>query len=465
MFTAQRLVLLAATSALVVGCSTEPDWTPAFEAKPCPAALAGFPIVCGDVRVPENHVLPDGRMLSLNVVVLRTAAKSHRNEAQFELDGGPGLAVVETAAFYATDGAMYRERRDIVFVDMRGTGGSNPLRCQEIERYEARDPWGVMHPAGLVADCAARLSAIADLSQYTTANAVRDLESVRVALGYDRVVLNALSYGTTLALAYIAEHPRRVRAAVLTGSVPAGRTPSRHHAAAGTAAIQKLFAACAADAACSEVFPDPAAELEAARANASSRAPEHGEIFMELVRARLYSAPGARGALAAIRRAAGGDFSDFDASPQGPERSFADGLYLSIVCAESLPHFDLEEARVSARATAFGDYRLRRQSEACAQWPVPAVMPPSPDRALPTPVLFVSGEYDPVAPSEWVEDLLPLFPNGRHVILPGAGHIVEGMSDLESCYDPAIVAFLDSADAAVDLECIDSMRPPGFVVE
>ena len=152
-------------------------------------------------------------------------------------------------------------------------------------------------------------------------------------------------------------------------------------AAAGTAAIQKLFAACAADAACSEVFPDPAAELEAARANASSRAPEHGEIFMEHLRTRLYSAPGARGALGAIRRAAGGDFSDFDASPQGPERSFADGLYLSIVCAESLPHFDLEEARVSARATAFGDYRLRRQSEACAHWPVPARMPPAPDRS------------------------------------------------------------------------------------
>ena len=53
----------------------------------------------------------------------------------------------------------------------------------------------------------------------------------------------------------------------------------------------------------------------------------------------------------------------------------------------------------------------------------------------------------------------------RHVILPGAGHLVEGMSDLDSCYDPAIVAFLDSADTAVDLECIDSMRPPGFVVE
>src|SRR5690606_35373777 len=101
----------------------------------------------------------------------------------------------------------------------------------------------------------------------------------------------------------------------------------------------------------------------------------------------------------------------------------------------------------------------------CAQWRGPAVVAPSPDRALPTPVLFRSGGYDPGAPPAWVEDLLPRFPHGRRVILPGGRHLTAGLSDVDSCYDPAIVAFLDSADTAVDLECIDSMRPPGFVVE
>lgn len=81
-------------------------------------------------------------------------------------------------------------------------------------------------------------------------------------------------------------------------------------------------------------------------------------------------------------------------------------------------------------------------------------------------MLFVSGEYDPVAPPEWVNDLLPLFPNGRHIVLPGGGHIVEGMSNLDTCYDPTIVAFLDSADAAnLDASCIGSMRAPDFVTE
>ncbi|MEZ0471610.1 alpha/beta hydrolase [Luteimonas salinilitoris] len=113
-----------------------------------------------------------------------------------------------------------------------------------------------------------------------------------------------------------------------------------------------------------------------------------------------------------------------------------------------------------------GDYRLRRQSAACAAWPVAPSMPPSPTQPVQTPVLFVSGEYDPVTPPEWVDDLLPLFPNGRHIVLPGAGHIVDGMSDLDTCYDPTIVAFLDSADAAhLDAACIESMRAPDFVTE
>jgi pimeloyl-ACP methyl ester carboxylesterase len=187
---------------------------------------------------------------------------------------------------------------------------------------------------------------------------------------------------------------------------------------------------------------------------------------MERLRTRLYSAPGARGALLATRLAAKGDFSVFDALPPGLKRSFADGLYLSIACAESLPHFALDEASASARATAFGDYRLRRQSAACTAWPVAPSMPPSPTRALQIPVLFVSGEFDPVTPPEWVDDLLPLFPNGRHIILPGGGHIVDGMSDLDTCYDPTIVAFLDSADAAdLDVACIESMRAPAFATE
>lgn len=465
MFAAHRIGLLGGMVPLVVACATASPPAPAFDVKACPAEWSGFAAECGEVRVPEDYALPDGRSIALNVVVLGAASEGDDHDAQFELDGGPGLAVVETVPFYATDGAMYRRSRDIVFVDMRGTGGSNPLQCPEIERYEASDPWGAMYPPNLVARCAARLSAVADLSQYMTSNAVRDLETVRAALGYERIAFNALSYGTTLALAYIAKHPERVRAAVLTGPVPFDRMPPRHHAAVASQALRKLFAACAAQASCHAAFPNPAVALQQAHAKAASISDEQASIFMERLRTHLYSAPGARLALLAIRRAADGDFSAFDA-PQGPGRTFADGLYLSIACAESLPHFSLDEASASARATAFGDSRLRRQSAACAAWPAAPSTPPSPTQPLQTPVLFVSGEFDPVAPPEWVDDLLPLFPNERHIILPGGGHIVEGMSDLDTCYDPTIVAFLDSADTAnLDASCIESMRAPAFVTE
>jgi pimeloyl-ACP methyl ester carboxylesterase len=465
MFAAQRVGSLGGMAALVVACANTQAPAPAFDVKACPAAWTAFAIVCGEVRAPEDYAAPDRRSVALNVVVLRAAGDNDEHEAQFELDGGPGLAVVDTVAFYATDGAMYRRTRDVVFVDMRGTGGSNPLRCPEIEQYNESDAWGAMYPGDFVARCAAQLSAGADL-KYTTSNAVRDLETVRAALGYERIVFNALSYGTTLALAYIAEHPERVRAAVLTGPVPVDRTPPRHHATAATRALQKLFAACAAQASCRAAFPDPAAALQRAHANAASISDERADIFMERLRSQLYSAAGARRAMLTIQRAANNDFSAIDALPEGPGRIFADGLYLSITCAESFPHFPIDEASASAGATAFGDYRLRRQIAACAAWPVAPNIPPSPTQPLQTPVLFVSGEYDPVTPPEWVDYLLPLFPNGRHIILPGAGHIVDGMSDLDTCYDPTIVAFLDSADAAnLDAACIKGMRAPDFLTE
>lgn len=462
---AHRAWLTSGMATVLVACATGPP--PAFGPKACPAEWAGIAgVECGDVRVPENHAAPDGRSIALNVVVLRATDANEGREAQFELDGGPGLAVTDTIAFYATDGSMYRQARDIVFVDMRGTGGSNPLRCPGIEQYEASEPWGAMYPVDLVARCAARLSGGADLSQYTTSNAVRDLETVRAALGYESIVLNGLSYGTTLALAYIAEHPERVRAAVLTGTAPANRMPPRHHAAAASQALRKLFVACSAQASCRAAFPEPAAVLRRARANAAAISDEHAYLFMERLRTQMYSAPGARAVLLTIHRAANGNPGAFDSTSQGPERSFADGLYLSITCAESLPHFSLDEASESARDTPFGDYRLRRQSAACGAWPVTASVAPSPTRPLQTPVLFVSGEYDPVTPPEWVDDLLPLFPNGRHVILPGGGHIVDGMSNLANCYDPTVVAFLESADAAdLDFACIESMRAPDFLIE
>lgn len=452
-----KLILAASFAAGAAACGA-----PSFEfaRKTCAPEIAAFGAECGVVDVPENYAAPAGRRIALNVVVLRAADPRSGHDPLFELEGGPGVAVTANLAFYATDGAVYRRNRDVVFADMRGAGGSNPLRCPGLDAYAQSAPSGPLYPAALVADCARELGARADLDQYTTANAVRDLDAVRQALGARKIALDALSYGTTLALAYMAEHPDRVSAAVLTSATPADRTPPRFHATAAGAALAQIFNACAADARCAARFPDPASDLERARRRFASA--EEAEIFAERLRMMMYAPAGARRIPLFLDQSARGAAPAQDVAAP----AVADGLYLSITCAESFPHFDVAAARAEARRTVFGDYRLRRQSDACAAWPVSPRAAPAPRRPIGVPVLFVSGSFDPVTPAAWAKEALRNFPNGRQIVIEGGGHVVDGLSALDTCYDPLIVRFLDGRDAAgLDVSCLGQVRPPAFATE
>jgi pimeloyl-ACP methyl ester carboxylesterase len=453
---------LAASLICLFSCERQP-LSAQFQEKTCAEDLQRVGARCGTVSVPENYAHPDRRRIDLNVVVLSALEDAELKEAQFEIDGGPGVAVTGAASFYATDGAMYRRRRDIVMADLRGAGLSHPLRCGEIEIYDAGDPWRPIYPSDLVERCAADLRKSADLSQYTTTTAARDLESVRVSLGYDRVVLNALSYGTTLAAEYMRHYPKRVTAAALTGPVPPSRTPPRYHAEAAEKAFARLSEACVRDAACAAAFSDPAEDFRRAREAADAHMDGGGEIFAERVRRRMYSAADARALFSDLKAAASGDFSRLmTASAAGP--GIADGPYLSITCAESFPHFNLEEARAASRKTKFGDYRLRRQATACEEWNVQPSSSSLPKRSQ-IPVLLITGEFDPVAEPEWSQEFLTAFPRGRQLTLPGGGHILDGMSDLDTCFDPLVVRFFDEKDAQrIDADCVKRMTPPNFIL-
>lgn len=452
--------LFAASLAGVAAACAAPSPAYMIEPTACRPDIAGLGAECGVVNVPENYDEPTGRSIALRVAILRSTNPNSDNAPLFELEGGPGVGVTANVSFYATDGAIYHEDRDVVFVDMRGTGGSNPLVCAALDAHAQAEPSGPLYPVELTAACAADLRARADLSQYTTLNAARDLDAVRQALGAEQIALDALSYGTTLALAYMTEYADRVSAAVLTSTVPADRTPPRFHATAASTALTQIFDACADEAACAARFPDPAGDLDRARQRFSTT--EQAEIFAERLRTMMYAPASARRVPLFLHQSAR------DAAPAQEYSTppVAEGLYLSITCAESFPHFEVAIAREAARRTAFGDYRLRRQESACAVWPTLPSTPPTPEHRIDIPVLFVSGSFDPVSPAEWTDDVLAHFPNGRHVVIEGGAHIVDGLSNLDTCYDPLIVRFLNVRDArGLDTSCLATVRPPAFVLE
>ena len=58
-----------------------------------------------------------------------------------------------------------------------------------------------------------------DLSQYTTPNFADDIDEVRGAMGYDKININAGSFGTYAAQIYMRRHGEHVRSAYLSSPV------------------------------------------------------------------------------------------------------------------------------------------------------------------------------------------------------------------------------------------------------
>jgi pimeloyl-ACP methyl ester carboxylesterase len=454
----KRICLAAGALVLAMSVSAKPM----LEKRECPATAAASGASCGVVYVPETYAHPRGRKIPINIVVLPATGLRDGSRAQYDLEGGPGFATTDFLEFYAGEGAPYREKRDIVLADMRGTGQSNPLRCAGIEERQKRQPTLPMYPSELVAECAQQSSVASDPRAYTTGAAAQDIELVRRALKYQQLDLNAISYGTTLALRYMAEYPRAVHSAVLMGTVPASRTPPRFHATAAQASFEKLSADCAANSACLAEFGDLRANLATALQRVAGVSTMTAPVFLEKLRNQLY-APATRASVPyLLSRAAQGDFRGLTTAGNG--RVFADGLYLSITCAESFAQMDVDAAIAAASSTTFGAYRLERQRDACKQWPTGAPDPRlmrEPDLSIP--VLFIAGEQDPVTPADWADEAAKHFVNGLVVHVSHGAHVLDGLSGLDTCLDAVMLRYFDSGSVReLDTSCFAHMMPPAF---
>lgn len=427
--------------------------------------------LCGVVEVPENYDRPDGRKIGLKVVVLPSVGEATQPPL-YDLAGGPGQAATASAIFYMTDGKAWRNGRTIVLADMRGTGGSNPLSCPALE---AGSPLARMYPPDAVRTCRGALADKADLAQYSTRAAARDLDRIRTALGQDRIDLFAMSYGTQLAQTYIRLHPGRVRSAVLSGAVPLGEKLPLNHAANAERVMKLLIADCEADSDCRTAFPQLAQDwaslvirLRAGPVVAKDGATgaqttvEAGPL-LEAIRAQMTTTLGQRRLPLLIHRAAKGDFAPLiKAVSGGGSNGIAEGLYLSIGCAEGTLWVTAMDAAGPA-GTAFGGYRLAEQQQACLLWGVPRAN--GADLPLPdgkTAVLFLAGGRDHVTPPDWARRVAADYPNARVIEIEHLSHGLMGLNGME-CFDALAMTFLEAASASgLDLSCLAKMTPPPF---
>jgi pimeloyl-ACP methyl ester carboxylesterase len=417
---------------------------------------------CGTLDVPEDRSKPAGRKISIFAAVLPANTVNPKEDPLVILAGGPGQAASHLAPFAARLTEL-RRTRDVVLIDQRGTGRSSPLTCAAFKPRD--DDVFDTDPLPRARDCLAELKRQGiDPAQYTTAAWIADLEAMREALGYSRWNLWGGSYGTRVAQEYLRRFPERVRTMTLDGVAPPGMVISLDVWRTREAALTAIFNACEAQPACKKAHPDVAATLAqigtalgAAGRDVDIVDPRTGKsrrerVTLDVVLGALQPltyAPETTSLLPEMLAiATRGDFGPLLAanpllSSNIPEQ-INTALHFSVTCAEDAPRITpgMEERALAGLLT---QHLAQQLIAVCEIWPHGTVAadftePVRSDK----PALLLSGGMDPVTPPAYGAEVAKGFPNSKHIVAPGYGHIVSP----QACGPRLIAAFVDDAGFA-----------------
>lgn len=434
---------------------------------------------CGTLSVPENRQQTgnrsEGRMLELAWAVIPARSASFEPDPVFFLAGGPGQSARDIAPIMQGPFGDVNRTRDLIFLDQRGTGGSNALTCDfDEELMMSEDNLDELNRQ--LRTCLDGLDA--EVEHYTTRDGAADLEALREELGLERINLVGGSYGTRMAQVYLREYPDHVRSVILDGVVPSRLKLGSEHSEKLDQALENLFRACAEDPECDERFPDLGQRFDELKSSYAEQGveiqvthPRTGiaetldftdEMLAGSLRFLAYSpeaqmmipylvheaaTTGSPDRLAAQALIVGDQMSD----------AIAIGLNFAVGCSEDWPHWPRGR---DDTGTLLGNSMRDLYESVCAWWPADPVgaeffAPFSSD----VPVLILSGERDPVTPPEYGDEAAAQFPNSVHLVAEGRGHIV----GTNRCIASISTQFVNAASVEdLDTECMDSIGPEPF---
>jgi len=487
------LLALAAALAACGGGSGQPDGPRAdaqgrlrygeITFEPCSLSAGGNLSVeaqCATLSVPEDHDAPDGRRIDLALAMVPANGMAEPDPV-YMIAGGPGQSALDSYPVLHEAFRDVRRNRHVILVDARGTGRSHPLQCPAFsDEGTLSDPANETPEATvrLTEACRDALQATSDLRFYTTGEHVRDLDRVREALGAERINLVGVSYGTRVAQQYAATYPRHTRSVVLDSVVPNTLVLGQDHARNLEDALDAQFQRCRDNEACLHNLGDPRRQLTLVRERLQAggiapvryRDPVSGEWREEVPRfghlaglLRMYAYQPSMAATLPLllHEAAQGRYESLLAQSRMLMSQMGDamavGMGLSVTCSEDADEFD---SREDDAGTVLGNLLVDTMKQQCAVWPrgTRAASFRAP-LAGEVPVLAISGEFDPVTPSRYGDEVVKTLPNGRHLVLPGQGHSVLGTG----CMPKLFAQFVESTDArALDASCLErlSAQPP-----
>jgi pimeloyl-ACP methyl ester carboxylesterase len=476
---------LLACSLIAAGAIARPAraaaQTPDF--APC-SSIAGF--ACSTLQVPLDRQANVPGTITLHLA-RRLAGAAPSASAVIGLAGGPGQAALPYAKAMAHWIAPALRTRDLIVFDQRGTGESAPLSCDAAARTASK----------YVERCAAAIGP--SRSGYSSVESVADIEAIREALGYEKLVLYGTSYGTKVAEQYAETYPSHVEALVLDSVVPPEGEEPFHKPT--FEAVPRVLRELCSRGACRHIARRPVAEL--ARLVRSppplTRRSGHRSLTGEL------AAPGQSDALlsgligrfaargqslvsllldgdldpalralmpAAVSAADAGRYAQIGRVLQlasgevpmlphrSPPRVHPDhvdaALFLDTFCEDTPFPWSRTTAgkqRLAEATTAIDSipqsafYPFERSDSpyvgltaACAFWPYGAATLPIPGPLPNVPALILSGAQDLRTPTSNARALAAQIPDAQVLVVPFTGHSVLG-SDLTGCAMGAVEAF------------------------
>jgi pimeloyl-ACP methyl ester carboxylesterase len=293
--------------------------------------------------------------------------------------------------------------------------------------------------------CLTALEKTAHVEFYTTSVAVQDLDSVRAALGYQRINLYGVSYGTRVAQHYVRRFPNRARSVILDGVVPPQLALGPATALNAEQALTRILARCANDTECKKHFGDPSVSYHVLRSSLQAHPvpvsladPTSGEPskfdftgYHLATVLRLGSYTSEQAALLPLMLHGATESANF--TPLASQflvvnRSYGDalayGMHNSVVCSEDVPFWDLAKVnRAELEKTYLGTAQLDGLRSICSVWPHGPVDPDfHAQLRTDVPVLLLSGSDDPVTPPTDADEARRGFTHSVHIVLKGFGH-------------------------------------------
>jgi len=483
--------LLTVVSAVCLGAVASCGSPAAPAAKPPPvntltvkSCMAdGVPARCGTLVVPENRLTGQGRTIAVRFVVIPATGPGKRAaDPVVWFAGGPGDSAVDSIEGEYPIVMNLNTTRDMVFIEQRGTGSSNPLNCPPFTG-------SLSDKAALrksVESCLASLRG--DLRYYTTAMFTDDVSQVLTALHYGAVNLIGISYGTAAEQVFALRHPAQVRTMTLLSGSPLTVPVFERAPGNSQLALDYVFSLCEKTTACHQAFPHlaadwaalwsslgkspiviPAAQSPTKKAAVVGQDEIQGVVYqamftgdlgpIPLVVHTLATASDKASALLAINRA-------YQASPLPTMGSGVNQMLVyAIDCGD--PWFAEQPAALAGQRDSF-EYQT---DLANAQWQqyVCTLIPKSAAAvgheqltASAIPVLAFNGAADPIEQPRNMAEVKQLWPDSLAVAVPGQGHDVWS-SAWDPCGAELFKKFVGQASVAgLNTGCMAAVPLPYF---